>query len=64
MKLILKGFWVTELCGYMAVSDTLVSKKSGIGCGWGYYNGGYQVIKKWLSFRERDLWGSCHFLSI
>ena len=22
---------------------------------WGYYIGGYQVIKKWLSYRERDL---------
>jgi len=24
---------------------------------WGYYIGGYQVIKKWLSYRERDLLG-------
>ena len=22
---------------------------------WGYYIGGYQVIKKWLSYRERGL---------
>jgi len=24
---------------------------------WGYYIGGYQVIKKWLSYRERPLLG-------
>ncbi len=24
---------------------------------WGYYIGGYQVIKKWLSYREQDLLG-------
>ena len=24
---------------------------------WNYYIGGYQVIKKWLSYRERDLLG-------
>jgi hypothetical protein len=24
---------------------------------WGYYIGGYQVIKKWLSYREHDLLG-------
>ena len=24
---------------------------------WGYYIGGYQVIKKWLSYRERNLLG-------
>jgi hypothetical protein len=24
---------------------------------WDYYIGGYQVIKKWLSYRERDLLG-------
>lgn len=24
---------------------------------WGYYIGGYQVIKKWLSYRERGLLG-------
>ncbi|HUT57850.1 MAG TPA: type ISP restriction/modification enzyme, partial [Phycisphaerae bacterium] len=24
---------------------------------WGYYIGGYQVIKKWLSYRERELLG-------
>ena len=24
---------------------------------WGYYIGGYQVIKKWLSYREKTLLG-------
>ena len=24
---------------------------------WGYYIGGYQVIKKWLSYREKELLG-------
>ena len=24
---------------------------------WGYYVGGYQVIKKWLSYREREVLG-------
>jgi len=24
---------------------------------WNYYIGGYQVIKKWLSYREHDLLG-------
>jgi len=24
---------------------------------WGYYIGGYQVIKKWLSYREQELLG-------
>jgi len=24
---------------------------------WGYYIGGYQVIKKWLSYREQPLLG-------
>jgi hypothetical protein len=25
--------------------------------GWGYYIGGYQVINKWLSYREREVLG-------
>jgi hypothetical protein len=24
---------------------------------WGYYTGGYQVIKKWLSYREDEILG-------
>ena len=24
---------------------------------WDYKLGGYQVLKKWLSYRERDVWG-------
>ena len=24
---------------------------------WGFYIGGYQVIKKWLSYREREILG-------
>ena len=26
---------------------------------WGYKLGGYQVLKKWLSYRRARFWGGC-----